>query len=299
LKITQNPNPAVLPKGDLGYGKHLAGHMLEARWSKAKGWEAPQIVPTHDLVLDPLNSSIHYGFEGVGLLKVCKDAQGKLRAFRPNLFADLINRTSAEISFPSFDPAEFLKCIESLVSLDAAWVPDMPNWLHVRPTMISMVNQLGVHAPAETMLYVASTPVSHYFPDPNKPLRLWAESTGIHTWAGGCGETMVTARYGVGVKYVVEAKNKGYDHVLWLHGQNIVDTSPASVFFYWINPKNEKELVTAPLGGTIEPDAVRRSILELSQQGKICPAKEREIEIKELLRAHKEKRVRRFLVTPE
>ena len=291
LKITRNPNPGTLPKEELGYGKFLAGHMLEIRWNKAQGWGVPAIVPTHDLSLNPLNSSIHYGFEGLGALKVCKDSKGQLRSFRPELFAELVNKTSLEISFPSFDPAELVKCVDSLVALDAEWVPQRPNWLHVRPTVISMVNQLGVHAPDQTLLYVASSPVSSYFPNPNQPLKLWAETTGIHTWPGGCGETSVAARFGTGIKYIMEARKKGFDHVLWMRDQHLIDTSIANVFFYWINPKNEKELVTARLEGTIEPDPVRRSVLELAQQGGSVRAKERDIDIKEMLRAHKEKRV--------
>ena len=265
--------------------------MLEICWTHSKGWAAPQIVPTHGLKLDPLNSSIHYGFEGMGVLKVCRDPKGQLRSFRPDLFAKLVNQTSEEISFPTFDSTEFIKCIDALISADASWVPQRPSWLHIRPTIISLTNQLGVHAPHETLLYVASSPVTNYFPNGDKPLRLWVESSGAHTWVGGCGETGVSARYGIGIKYITEAKSKGFDNVVWVKGHNVVDTSPASIFFYWINPKNEKELVTPRLGGTLEPDPVRRSVLDLAQTTKSVVAKERDVDIRELVKAHKEKRV--------
>lgn len=50
------------PKEELKFGKIFSSHMLEVEYNKAMGgWQAPSIVPFHDLKISPAAAALHYG----------------------------------------------------------------------------------------------------------------------------------------------------------------------------------------------------------------------------------------------
>jgi branched-chain amino acid aminotransferase len=269
----------------------MTDHMLEVKWNIEQGWDKPKIVPTHDFVLHPFNSTLHYAFEGFEGMKAYRDAAGKVRTFRPDMNAKRLVRTSEEICFPSFNPEEFVKCVDELVALDESWVPNSPSSLYLRPTIISLTNKLGVHPPHETELFVVGSPSGSYFKGGSKPTRLKVESIGVRAWPGGTGHVKAGANYTVGIKYVRAAFDAGFDQVVWLNGNNITEAGACNLFVYWINKKNERELVTPMLDGTILPGITRDSVLHLAREDKRFITNEKKISINDLVKAHKEKRI--------
>jgi len=280
-----------LPKGELGFGQYITDHILEVLWKETTGWGKPRIIPTHDFKLHPFNTSLHYAFEGFEGMKAYRDAEGKIRTFRPEMNAKRLVRTSEEICLPSFEPDEFVKCVDELLRIDEKWVPADPSSLYLRPTVVSMTNKLGVHPPHESMLFVASSPSGPYFKSGLKPTRLKVETIGVRAWPGGTGNVKAGANYTVGIKYVREALKQGFDQVIWLNGKNITEAGACNIFIYWINKKNEKELVTPMLDGTILPGITRDSVLQLGREDKRFVTAEKKISVADLVKAHKEKRV--------
>ena len=64
------------------------------------------------------------------------------------------------------------------------------------------------------------------------------------------------------------AANKGYTQVMWLFGEDaeVTEVGTMNVFFVWRNKvTGERELVTAPLDGTILPGVTRATALELAR----------------------------------
>lgn len=242
--------------------------------------------------MHPFNSSFHYAFEGFEGMKAYRDAAGKIRTFRPEMNAKRLNRTSEEICFPTFEPAEFVKCLDELLRVDERWVPDAPSTMYLRPTIISLTNKLGVHPPHETMLYVASSPSGPYFKGGMKPIRLRIETNGVRAWPGGTGHVKAGANYTMGIRYVREALAAGYDQVIWMNGKNITEAGACNLFVYWINKQNQKELVTPMLDGTILPGITRDSILQLAREDKRFITSEKKISATDLAKAAKENRVR-------
>ena len=265
--------------------------MLEVYWSEKKGWDAPQIVPTHNFGLHPFNSTLHYSFEGFEGLKAYRDAQGRIRTFRPDMNAKRLNRTSQELCFPTFDQEEFVKCLDELLKVDARWVPDTPASLYIRPTIISMTNKLGVHPPAETCLFIATAPSGSYFKTGVKPIRLKVETEGARAWPGGTGFVKAGANYAIGINYVHKAIAEGYDQVLWLNGGNITEVGAMNVCMLWKNKEGVTEVVTPMLDGTILPGVTRDSILTIVREEGKYPANEKKIHVNELVEAGREGRV--------
>ncbi len=265
--------------------------MLEAFWNEDTGWAKPKIVPTHDFPVHPFNSTFHYAFEGFEGMKAYRDADNKIRTFRPDMNAKRLNRTSAELCFPNFDPEEFVKCVDELLRVDERWIPQPPSTLYIRPTIVSMTNKLGVHPPHETLLYVTSSPSGPYFKSGFKPTHMKVESQGVRAWPGGTGHVKVGANYCQGIKYVKSAFAAGYDQVVWLNGKTIAEAGACNIFIYWVNKQGQKELVTPMLDGTILPGITRDSILQLAREDKSFITSEKKIPINDLVKAHKEGRL--------
>ena len=280
-----------LPTGDLGFGIHPSDHMFEVYWDHNNGWNKPKIVPYHNLSLSPMNSTLNYAFEGFEGMKAYRDPQGKIRTFRPIKNAERLVNTSRELCFPSFEPEEFVKCLDELLRVDEKWIPSFPDSLYIRPVVMSTTNKLGVSAAKSTMLYIISSPSSAYFKIDSKPLSLYVETRGVRAWPGGSGEAKVGANYAIGIKYTNEALSHGYNQVLWLIGRNITEAGACNFFIYWINKKGEKELATPQLDGTILHGITRDSIIELASEDKRFKTAQKTITITDLVKAAKERRV--------
>lgn len=265
--------------------------MLEAKWTEENGWDKPKIVPTHDFHVHPFNSTFHYAFEGFEGMKAYRDANGKIRTFRPEMNAKRLNRTGSELCFPSFEPEEFVKCLDELLKIDEKWIPEPPSTLYIRPTIVSMTNKLGVHPPHETLLYVTSSPSGPYFKGGFKPTNMKVESVGVRAWPGGTGHIKAGANYCMGIKYVRDAFAAGYDQVVWLNGKNITEAGACNIFIYWVNKQGQKELVTPMLDGTILPGITRDSVLQLAREDKRFITSEKKIPVGDVVKAHKEGRL--------
>lgn len=284
-----------VPTGDIPFGQIPTDHMFEALWNKKEGWLKPKIVPFHNFELSPLNSTLHYALEGFEGMKAYKDGNGKIRTFRPFMNADRLNRTSAAMCFPTFDSNEFVKCLDTLLKIDSKWVPSYPISLYVRPTVISMTNKIGINAPSETMLFITATPSGPYFKTSARPVKMVVETKMARTWPGGMGNVKIGANYVIGLKNVEEAKQQGYDQVLWLNGKHVSEMGGCNFFVYWINKKGEKELITPALDGTLLPGITRDSIIQLAKGDPRFITSERPLLMTDLFKAGKEKRVSQIL----
>jgi len=85
--------------------------------------------------------------------------------------------------------------------------------------------------------------------------------------------------------------------VLWLFNdgerEEITEVGTMNFFILWVNEAGEKELVTAPLDGTILPGVTRDSTLELARQWGDFKVSERKLYIDEITAAAADGRVRR------
>ena len=151
--------------------------------------------------------------------------------------------------------------------------------------MIATAPSLGVQKPEEALLYI----IACVFPAfdepggtipanlnvtikaPRRPgLRLLAsrEDT-VRAWPGGFGSAKVGANYGPSLIAQAEARERGYDQVLWLLGSEclVTEAGASNFFIVWRTREGVLQLVTAPLDDKVILDGVtRRSVLELVRE---------------------------------
>ena len=250
----------------------------------------------------PSASVLHYATECFEGLKLYRGYDGRLRLFRPELNCQRMLTSTARIALPAFDPAELLELIIRLCATDAAkWLPrSRPGqFLYLRPTMIANDPSLGVQKPKEALLFVLLS----CFPDMTKSaatgelgLRLLASQDDmVRAWPGGFGYAKVGANYGPTLVAQGEARERGYDQILWLFGDRcgVTEAGASNFFVVWKTREGGTQLVTAPIEDKIILDGItRRSVLELARKRLTgCEVVERNFDMHEIVDAFNEGRL--------
>lgn len=272
--------------------------MLAIEWKQDEGWLEPKITPYQNLSLDPATCVFHYAFECFEGLKAYKDKAGHVRLFRPDKNMARLNKSAARIALPTFEPSSFVKLISRLVQLDSRFIPDQRGYsLYLRPTMIGTQKTLGVGPPGSALLYVIASPVGPYYPTGFKAVSLEATDYAVRAWPGGVGDKKLGANYAPCIVPQLQAASRGYQQNLWLFGEEEYVTEVGTMnMFVAIRDKEtgQKELITAPLDGTILEGVTRDSVLELARQ-RLVPegwkVTERKFTMRELYEASSEGRL--------
>lgn len=271
LKVTKNPNPkSPLPNDKLVFGQTFTDHMLTVKWNNEKGWDAPEIVPYGPFQMDPSSCVFHYAFELFEGLKAYRDSNDQIRMFRPDKNMVRMNKSADRIVLPTFDSEELIKAIGELIKIDKHLVPkDKGYSLYIRPTLIGTTAGLGVGIPSDALLFVITSPVGPYYSTGFKAVKLEATDYAVRAWPGGVGDKKLGANYAPCIKPQLEAASRGYQQNLWLFGEEkyVTEVGTMNVFFVFKDSTTgKKELVTAPLDGTILEGVTRDSILELARE---------------------------------
>nr|KAG5709083.1 hypothetical protein BaRGS_028539 [Batillaria attramentaria] len=296
LEISLNATPQAKPDNDkLVFGHHFSDHMLTVDWVAGRGWTRPYIHPVQDLRLHPGAKVLHYAVELFEGMKAYRCADGKVRIFRPLENMKRMRSSAERSSLPDFDGGELVKCIKKLISIDSEWVPQSNKCsLYIRPTFIGTEPTLGVTTSSQAKLYVLTGPVGPYYPTGFKPVTLLADPQYVRAWPGGCGMYKMGANYAPTIQIQKVAAGQGCQQVLWLFGDDhqLTEVGTMNLFVYWINEQGEEELLTPPLNGLILPGVTRKSLLELAREWKEFKVSEKEINMKQLVKALNENRVK-------
>lgn len=248
--------------------------MLSIEWNATEGWLAPRIIPYQNLSLDPASCVFHYAFECFEGMKAYKDKDGQIRLFRPHKNMERFNKSAARIALPTFTGPNLVDLIAQLAKLESRFIPDARGYsLYLRPTMIGTQKTLGVGEPGSALLYVIASPVGPYYPTGFKAVSLEATDYAVRAWPGGVGDKKLGANYAPCIVPQREAMSRGFQQNLWLFGEEEFVTEVGTMNFFVALADREtgrKELVTAPLDGTILEGVTRDSVLSLARE-KLAP----------------------------
>ncbi|CEP07150.1 hypothetical protein [Parasitella parasitica] len=289
---------ALIPENELVFGKHFTDHMISVEWTAQAGWASPSIKPYGKLELDPSAICLHYGFECFEGMKAYKDAQGHVRLFRPDMNMARLNRSSARLGMPTFDPEELIKVITEFLRIEDRWIPSKRGYsLYLRPTIIGTQSALGVRAPDRALLFVIASPVGPYFSTGFQAVSLLASTDYVRAWPNGTGDSKVGGNYAPCVLPQSIAANEGYQQNLWLFGDDyqVTEAGTMNFFMLWQNADTgRRELITPALNGLILPGVTRNSVIELVKSWEaetgihVCEDK---ITMREIIQAVEEGRV--------
>ncbi len=262
IRRTTTPRPRP-NESELGFGKYVTDHMVVMEYVAPQGWGEPKVVPYGPLSLDPAASALHYGQAMFDGMKAFRQQDGRVALFRLD---DHVRR--------------------ALVSTDKDWVPSSPaTALYVRPVIIATEAFLGVRPAGRYLFYIIASPVGAYYAGGLKPVKIWVETESVRAVRGGIGAVKAAANYAASIKTGEDARQRGYDQVLWLDAveHRYAEEVGTMNLFAQIGD----ELITPPLGGSILAGITRDSVLRIARDWGLNVT-ERPIALNELLEASKQ-----------
>jgi len=130
-----------------------------------------------------------------------------------------------------------------LLGLDREWMDwfDEPDQFYTRLMHISTSATLGVRTPTDTKIIAVLNPIQVK----QRPISLKC-STQAKNWPLGHGSFRISGNMGPLVPYVSDAKNNGFDDVLWLLDDYIKELTALNVFVLQQSRYGHMELITPP-----------------------------------------------------
>ena len=136
--------------------------------------------------------------------------------------------------------------------------------MFLRLNHISTDKTLGVRSPQNTKIIVIATPV---LDRPNKkPYSLKCSTDVKKNWPLGHGRYRISGNFGPILPTVTDAKDNGFDDVLWLLDDYVKEMSNQNVFVLQQSRFGHVELLTPPDDGCIHDGLLRKTILELKDE---------------------------------
>ena len=267
FKITKATDTRIndIDYNNLGFGKYFSDHMFVTKFSDGK-WDEGEIKPYGKIEIEPAMCTLHYGqalFEG---LKAFRSAKGGVNLFRPEKNGERMNNSAERICIPTYDIDTMIDAISELVKIDINFIPkERGHSLYIRPVMFGDGNFLGVHASDTYQLIIMTGPVSSYYPEGIKPVKIMVCDEYVRAAKGGTGYAKVAGNYAASLLAGKKAQAAGFSQVLWLDAihREYVDEVGAMNIMFVIGD----ELITPTLeNGTILPGVTRNSVLTLAKE---------------------------------
>jgi branched-chain amino acid aminotransferase len=287
IDIQRTTTPRPRPnESELGFGKYLADHMVVMDYVAPQGWGEPRVVPYGPFSLDPAASALHYGQAMFDGMKAFRQQDGRVALFRLDDHVRRMINGAPRLAIPPVDADVMRESILALVATDKDWVPSSPaTALYVRPVIIATEPFLGVRPAGRYLFYIITSPVGAYYTGGLKPVKIWVETESVRAVRGGIGAVKAAANYAASIKTGEDARQRGYDQVLWLDAveHRYAEEVGTMNLFAQIGD----ELITPPLGGSILAGITRDSVLRLARDWGM-KVSERPIALNDLLDAYKQ-----------
>lgn len=248
-------DPFSAPFGSLFGDRMTVAHLAEETYDYPGQAQAFENFSMH-----PGAHVLHYAsacFEG---LKAHRQADGSLAIFRLDDHVARMQQSIGKLRIAVPDAALIRTMIVDAVEANAAFTPDGPGSLYIRPTFIGTTPNIGAAAaPADAgILYVICSPVGDYFAGGIRPLTLYVDTETPRT-TPQFGMVKSGANYVMALGPTLDAKEEhGADQVLFATGDDATETG-ASNFFVC----SDDVLVTRQLDHSFLHGVTRDSVLRL------------------------------------
>ncbi|HYC38918.1 MAG TPA: branched-chain amino acid aminotransferase [Chitinophagaceae bacterium] len=262
--------------GNLEFGRYVSDHMLVCDFFD-KAWTQPHVTPFANLSLSPTSLALHYGqtvFEG---MKAFRMQDGRINIFRIGRHYERFVRSLERMCMAVPPKSLFFESIITLVEADRDWVPPRPgDALYIRPFVYASEARFGVKVSNEYRFVIFTGPVPELY---SEPIRVKVETRYVRAARGGTGFAKCGGNYGGAFLPSAQAKNEGYDQVLWTDAEQnkYIEESGMMNAMFVIGGV----LITPPVSDTILDGVTRDSLLAIARDLGI-PVEERRISIDEL-----------------
>lgn len=243
---------------NVAFSSVFSDHMFTVEFRDGY-WTNARIQPYGPIEVQPSITALHYGISVFEGMKAHKSPDGHPLLFRAQENARRLQRSAVRLAMPVVPESLFMDGLRQLVRLDHAWIPPVSiGALYIRPILFSVDTSIRVK-PAEHYRFIIFTfPFGDYF---SAPVEVLVTERYARAFPGGTGDTKPAGNYAAALRADLEAREAGFNSVLWLDAQErryVEECGVMNVFFVL-----ENEIVTPSLTGTILPGITRDSVIRL------------------------------------
>ena len=274
-------DPKTINWSDLGFEYIQTPYRFEARY-KDGAWEPGTLTEDPNISMNEGSPILHYGqgaFEG---LKAYRTKDGRIQLFRPDQNAKRLQHSSDRLLMPEYPVDDFVKAVKQVVAANADYVPPYGTGatLYIRPMLIGVGENIGVHPAPEYILRIFVTPVGPYFKGGLTPTSFLVVNydRAAHN---GTGQSKVGGNYAASLLAGQEAHEHHYSDAIYLdpvHHRYIEEVGSANFLAF---TKDGKTLKT-PKSPSILPSITKYSSLYLAEHVLGMQTEETKISIDEL-----------------
>ena len=253
---------------DLDWGKLTFGYMktdynVRCYYHDGK-WGEIEVCSDEYINMHMAATCLHYGQEAFEGLKAYRCPDGKVRIFRVEENAKRLQSTCDGIVMPQVSTEMFVEMVEKVVRLNQEYIPTYESGatLYIRPLLVGITPQVGVHPAHDYLFMIFVTPVGPYFKGGfqcNKYaiVRDWDRSAPL-----GTGVYKVGGNYAASLKAHMFAASKGYGSEFYLDAKEkkYIDECGAANFF----GIKDNTYVT-PKSTSILPSITNKSLMQLAE----------------------------------
>ena len=250
---------------NLGFNVVETRSMYKARCRIGEEWKLGSLIPYGTIELSPAAGVLNYGqgcFEGTKAYRTVKD---QVVLFRPEMNAKRMVMSTRRLCIPEMNQEFFLQAVEETIKDNIDYVPPYGKGsLYIRPIVWGTSPALGVKPVEEYTFMVFVSPVGPYFKGGIQPLNLKVSNEYHRAAPKGIGDAKAIGNYSASLYPLTEAKNRGFDEVLYLDAKNekfVEEVGSANLFALKGNT-----LKTPKLTGSILPGVTRDSIIALAKE---------------------------------
>ncbi|MGN0844516.1 MAG: branched-chain amino acid aminotransferase [Kiritimatiellia bacterium] len=202
---------------NLGFQYRDTACHIEYVWKDGK-WDAGTLVKEPYLKMHMAASCLHYGQECFEGLKVFRQKNGKIAAFRPQANAERMMRTALRTCMAPVPVEMFLEALDRVVAANVDYIPPYGTGgsLYVRPLLIGTAPQIGVSPSAGYTFVMMVVPAGAYYKGGLKPVKALILDEYDRAAPLGTGDIKVGGNYAASLFAHETAKKRGFPVELYL-----------------------------------------------------------------------------------
>jgi len=248
----------------LGFDYIKTDYRFISYW-KEGSWDKGTLTEDNKLHISEGSTAIHYGqqcFEGLKAYR-CKD--GSINLFRPDQNAARMQRSCARLLMPTISTDDFINACKKVVLANEAYIPPYGTGgsLYLRPFLIGVGDNIGVHSAPEFIFSVFVTPVGAYFKGGMKPTNFIVSSYD-RAAPHGTGASKVGGNYAASLLPGADAQEKNFADCIYLDPEThtkIEEVGSANFFAI-----TQDDRFVTPKSPSILPSITKYSLLELAKR---------------------------------
>ena len=248
---------------NIGFGYNKTDYNVRCYYRNGK-WGEIETCSEETIPLHMAATCLHYGQEAFEGLKAYRCPDGKVRVFRMDENAARLQSTCRGILMPEVPTELFEEMVRKVVTLNQRFIPPYESGatLYIRPLMIGISAQVGVHPASEYLILMFVTPVGPYFKggfaaNPYVIIREFDRSAPL-----GTGIYKVGGNYAASLRANKMAHDLGYSCEFYLDAKEkkYMDECGAANFF---GIKNNTYVT--PKSTSILPSITNKSLMQLAE----------------------------------